>query len=125
MKSQAASLPFTHVYAALVSVINTKFPQIGDLLLTRLIIQFKKSFKRNDKSTCLATTKFIAHLVNQRVASEIVALQILTLLLERPTDDSTEIAVGFTREVGAFLMDASSKAMNAIFERVIVLFYFC
>lgn len=41
----------------------------------------------------------------------------LVLLLERPTDDSVEIAVGFMREVGAFLGENSPKANNGIFER--------
>lgn len=50
------------------------------------------------------------------MAHEIIALQILVLLLERPTDDSIEIAVGFTREVGAFLQE-NSKANATIFER--------
>lgn len=49
MKAQAASLPFTPVFAALVAVINTKLPQVGELVLTRLISQFRRSFKRNDK----------------------------------------------------------------------------
>jgi pre-mRNA-splicing factor CWC22 len=39
----------------------------------------------------------------------VVALQIL-VLLEWPTDDSIEIGVGFTREVGAFLSENSPKA---------------
>jgi pre-mRNA-splicing factor CWC22 len=49
MKAQAASLPFTPVFAALVSIINTKLPMIGELLLHRLISQFRRAFKRNDK----------------------------------------------------------------------------
>jgi pre-mRNA-splicing factor CWC22 len=49
MKAQAASLPFTPVFAALVSIINTKLPQVGELVLTRVISQFRKSFKRNNK----------------------------------------------------------------------------
>lgn len=65
----------------------------------------------------MATTTFIAHLTNQLVAHEILSLQILALLLERPTDDSVEIAVGFMREVGAHLANASPKANNAIYER--------
>ncbi|OZJ01384.1 Pre-mRNA-splicing factor CWC22, partial [Bifiguratus adelaidae] len=117
MKAQAASLPFTPVYAALVAVVNTKFPMIGELLLNRLIMQFRRAFKRNDKTTCLAVSSFIAHLSNQFVASEIVPLQILLLLLERPTDDSVEIAVGFIREVGAHLTEVEPKYTNAIFER--------
>ncbi|TRM59817.1 armadillo-type protein [Schizophyllum amplum] len=117
MKAQAASLPFTPVFAALVAVLNTKLPQVGELLLTRLISQFRKSFKRNDKTICHSTTTFIAHLVNQGVAHEIIALQILVLLLERPTDDSIEIAVGFMREVGAFLQENSPKGNTIAYER--------
>lgn len=49
MKAQAASLPFTPVFAALVAIINTKLPQVGELVLTRLISQFRRSFKSNDK----------------------------------------------------------------------------
>ncbi|KAF9260702.1 MIF4G-domain-containing protein [Marasmius fiardii PR-910] len=117
MKAQAASLPFTPVFAALVAIINTKLPQVGELVLTRLISQFRRAFKRNDKTVCLSTTTFISHLVNQAVAHEIIALQILVLLLERPTDDSIEIAVGFMREVGAFLAENSPKANATVYER--------
>ncbi|CAG8463351.1 83_t:CDS:2 [Diversispora eburnea] len=117
MKAQSASLPFTPVYAALVSVINTKLPQVGQLILTRLIVQFRKAYRRNDKTTCLAATTFIAHLCNHLVAHEIVALQILVLLLENPTSDSVEVAVGFMREVGCHLAEVSPKANNDVFDR--------
>lgn len=49
MRAQAASLPFSPVFAALTAIINTKLPQIGELLVTRLVSQFRRSFKRNDK----------------------------------------------------------------------------
>ncbi|CAG8449660.1 14259_t:CDS:2 [Acaulospora colombiana] len=117
MKAQAASLPFTPVYAALIAIINTKLPQVGELVLTRLIVQFRKAYRRNDKTTCLATTTFIAHLCNHLVAHEIVALQILVLLLENPTSDSVEVAVGFMREVGSHLAEVSPKANNDVFDR--------
>ncbi|OLL22004.1 Pre-mRNA-splicing factor CWC22, partial [Neolecta irregularis DAH-3] len=117
MKAQAASTPFTSIYAAMTAIINTKLPQVGELLLTRLIVQFRKAFRRNDKAVCLSSTMFIAHLVNHLVAHEIVALQLLSLLLERPSDDSVEVAVGFTREVGQFLSEVSPKANNGVFER--------
>ena len=51
------------------------------------------------------------------MAHELLALQLLVLLLERPTDDSIEIAVSFTREVGAFLAENSPKASATVFER--------
>ena len=65
----------------------------------------------------MATTTFIAHLCNHLVAHEIVALQILVLLLEHPTSDSVEVAVGFMRECGAHLADVSPKANNDVFDR--------
>lgn len=43
------------------------------------------------KPQLLAATKFIAHLVNQLVAHEIISLELLTVLLENPTDDSVEV----------------------------------
>ena len=43
------------------------------------------------QDTCLHSVQFIAHLTNQQVAHEILGLQILTLLLETPTDDSVEV----------------------------------
>lgn len=49
MKAQSSSLPFTPVFACMVAIVNTKLPQVGELLLTRLISQFRRSFKRNDK----------------------------------------------------------------------------
>ncbi|WVN86982.1 pre-mRNA-splicing factor CWC22 [Cryptococcus depauperatus CBS 7841] len=117
MRAQASSLPFTPVFAALVAIVNTKLPQVGELVLIRLISQFRRAYKRNDKIVCHATSTFIAHLVNQYVAHELVALQILLLCLDRPTDDSIEVAVGFMREVGLFLSENSPKANNTVFER--------
>ncbi|KAF7152140.1 hypothetical protein RHSIM_Rhsim01G0194600 [Rhododendron simsii] len=71
IKSQMASPGFTDVFAALVAVVNTKFPQ--------------------------------------RVVHELVALELLALLLERPTDDSVEVAVGFVTECGSILGDLCSR----------------
>lgn len=116
IQAQALSPTFTHVYAALVALINSRFPNIGELLLRRLVLQFKRGFKRNDKSICVSSTTFIAHLVNQRVAHEIIALEILTLLVESPTDHSIEIAISFLKECGMRLSEVSSKGIEAIFQ---------
>ncbi|KAH8431829.1 pre-mRNA-splicing factor CWC22 [Aspergillus melleus] len=117
MKAQAASLPFTPIYAAMAAIVNTKLPQVGELLLNRLIVQFRKAFKRNDKAVCISSTTFIAHLCNQQVAHEMLAAQILLLLLHKPTDDSVEIAVGLTREVGQHLEEMSSPIALAVFDQ--------
>ncbi|KAK8970465.1 hypothetical protein KSP40_PGU008838 [Platanthera guangdongensis] len=105
MKSQMASPGFTDVFAALVAVVNTKFPDVGKLLLKRIMLQFKRAFARNDKPQLLAATKFIAHLVNQQVAHEVIALELLT------------VAVGFVKECGAFLQDIVPSGLHGVFER--------
>ena len=116
IQAQAASPTFTNVYAALVAIINLKFPRTGELLLKRLIIQFKRSYRRNQKSLCISSTSFIGHLVNQRVAHEIIALEILTLLVENPTNDSIEVAIAFLKECGQKLREVSPRCLESIFE---------
>ncbi|SMY19526.1 unnamed protein product [Zymoseptoria tritici ST99CH_1A5] len=117
MKAQSASLPFTPIYAAMAAIVNTKLPQVGELLINRLIIQFRKAFKRNDKSVCSSSTTFIAHLINQQVAHEMLAAQILLLLLHKPTDDSVEIAVGLMREVGQHIEEMNTQIGLAVYDQ--------
>ena len=50
--------------------------------------------------------------MNQQVAHEIIALELLALLLENPTDDSVEVAVGFVKECGSILQDLSPKGLH-------------
>ncbi|KAF4121193.1 pre-mRNA-splicing factor CWC22 [Geosmithia morbida] len=117
MKAQAASLPFTPIYAAMAAIVNTKLPQVGELLVRRLVLQFRKGFRRNDKAVCLSATTFIAHLINHQVQNEMLAGQMLLLLLNKPTDDSVEIAVGFCREVGQYLEEMQPTVCMAIFDQ--------
>ncbi|OIW33916.1 cell cycle control protein, partial [Coniochaeta ligniaria NRRL 30616] len=116
-KAQAASLPFTPIYAAMAAIVNTKLPQVGELLVKRLVLRFRKAYKRNDKAVCLATTTFIAHLVNQQVVHETLAAQILVLLLQKPTDDSVEIAVGLIKEVGQHLEEMNPEIARIVFDQ--------
>lgn len=117
MKAQAASLPFTPIYAAMVAIVNTKLPQVGELLVNRLIVQFRKAFKRNDKAVCLSSTTFLAHLINQQVAHEMLAAQVLLLLLNKPTDDSVEIAVGLMKEVGQHVEEFNAQIAMAVYDQ--------
>ncbi|KAK7225629.1 hypothetical protein V2G26_013632 [Clonostachys chloroleuca] len=117
MKAQAASLPFTPIYAAMAAIVNTKLPTVGELLIKRLIMQFRKGYKRNDKAVCLSSTTFLAHLINQQVQHEILAGQILLTLLNKPSDDSVEIAVGFCREVGQYLEEMQASISMVVFDQ--------
>ena len=81
-----------------------------------MLIQFQRSFQRNNKIVCVATTRMIAHLVNQRVLGYYVALQILVILLNQPTEDSVEIACDFMIEVGQVLSEVTPAGATAIFD---------
>lgn len=117
MRAQSASLSYTPIYAAMAAVVNTKLPSVVELLVHRLVLQFRKSKRRNDKKVCVSSTTFIAHLVNQQVVHEMLAAQILLVLLNNATDDSVEIAVALTKEVGAHLEEMNSQIALAVFEQ--------
>ena len=116
MKAQAQAIPFTPVYAAMVAIVNTKLPTVGELLMGRLITQFRKAFRRNDKAVCLSSTTFLAHAANFQIIHETTIAQALLLLLKNPTNDSVEIAVNLTRECGAHLEEMNPAIANAIYD---------
>lgn len=45
-------------------------------------------------------------------AHEILCLEMLTLLLERPTDDSVEVSISFLKECGLKLTEVSPRGIN-------------
>ncbi|CBK21290.2 uncharacterized protein [Blastocystis hominis] len=116
MKAQLTSPGFTHVYAALIAIVNTKLPEVGELLLKRVVFQFRRAFRRNDKLVAVSLSRFIAHLVNQRVSDPLLVLQLIFLLLQKPTNDSVEIAVNVTKECGQCLQEDIPQALNEVFE---------
>ena len=61
---------------------------------------------------CSGSANFLAHLCNQQVVHELIVLEILTLLLEKPTDDSVEIAIGFLKECG----EVAPKGMHGVYD---------
>jgi pre-mRNA-splicing factor CWC22 len=117
IKAQMASSNFTHVYASLCAVINSKLPNVIKLLIDRYILQFQKSYKRNNKIVCMATTKMLAHLVNQQIIGDLLAFEILFLFLENPTEDSVEMACDFMIECGALISEVNPLLTNQICDR--------
>ncbi|VDN42174.1 unnamed protein product [Gongylonema pulchrum] len=112
IQAQSYSPTFSNVYAAMVAIINSHFPNIGKLIIHRLLTQFKRCYRRNDKTATVVISKFIAHLINQQVIHEILALDMMILMLENPTDDSIEVTVAFLKECGAKLSEISPAGLN-------------
>lgn len=117
MKAQSSSLPFTPIFAAMAAIVNTKLPQVGELLVKRLVSQFKKAYRRNDKTVLKSATTFIAQLCNQQVIHELMAAHMLQLLLSKPTDDSVEIAVDLMREIGQHLEEFSGPIAMLVYDQ--------
>ncbi|CAF2523527.1 unnamed protein product [Rotaria sp. Silwood2] len=115
IKAQAALPGHTSVYAALVSVINLWIEPVGILIGQRLISSFRRQYKSNEIAKCLSTIKFVAHLVNQNVLHEIIALQLLLFLLHNPSDDDVELAIEFVKECGQKLSQVNPRGLNSIF----------
>ena len=118
IRGQLTSSNYTPIYAALICVLNSKLPFIGNLFIRRYIALFKKAYKESNKIQCISTTKMIAHLINYRVVDSLLAFEILMLCLENQTDDSLELACNFLIECGEFLSDEEANMTNDIFEKL-------
>ena len=118
LHAQMASPLFTNVFASLVAVVNSKLPECGDLLLRRIVSQFRRAYMRSDEITLTALCKFVAHLFNQYVVSEMVVLQLVTILLEQLSSDSLKLTCLFLTECGEVLTRVSPKGVYLIFEQL-------
>eukprot|EP00914_Ancora_sagittata_P014068 GHVO01027550.1.p1 GENE.GHVO01027550.1~~GHVO01027550.1.p1 ORF type:complete len:610 (+),score=121.32 GHVO01027550.1:36-1865(+) len=116
IRAQMASPSFTPVYATLVAIVNSKLPEVGELIIHRVLLQFRRSYRRNIKIVTAACLKFIGHLANQKVVTDTLVMQVILLLLEQKTDDSVEVALGILQESGALLKSVDSRAHHEAVE---------
>ncbi|RKP01656.1 hypothetical protein CXG81DRAFT_11698, partial [Caulochytrium protostelioides] len=116
MAAQAAAPSFTPLYATLVSVVNTQFPQVIELLLHRLIAQFRTDYARNDKAGASSAALFLAHLYNQHVVGALLPMEMLFLLLDHATNDSVALAVEVVRACGATLQESNPRLVQSLFD---------
>lgn len=60
----------------------------------------------------LSLTLTVCFNMSHPQAHEVLCLEMLTLLLERPTDDSVEVAIAFLKECGLKLTEVSPRGIN-------------
>jgi hypothetical protein len=116
MRSQAACPAFTDVFAALAAVVNSKLPSVGRLLLVRLVLRLRRAHAGGDRHQLAAAARFVAHLVNQGVAHDLLALELLALLLDKATEDNVEVAAAFVKECGSTLRESCPRGLDAVFD---------
>lgn len=119
IQAAVSSPRYSNVYAALISVVNSKLPEVGELVVQRAILAFRRHYRRREKQSCLATAVFLAHLFHQHMVHELLILQVLSLLLDGdPTDDSVEIAVQLLTVSGLALLEVTPAGVRAALERL-------
>lgn len=118
IKAQEVSPVYTDIYAAILAIINCRLRPIGSLVVNRIILNYRLAIKNQDKSRCLNSVSFIAHLINQDVVHESLAIQILDHLLYKPNLIDIEIAIAFIKDVGAKLdkLDSTSRELVGVFK---------
>ncbi|KAI3404473.2 CWC22 [Candida oxycetoniae] len=118
MKLQMKQPKEAALLASLAAVLNSKFPKLGRLLCSRLLLQFRSAYITNNWLLCKSSLLFICHLTMQRVLSEILILQVIQLLLNQPTKGDIELTVDILSVCGSFLSKNSKAATNMILARL-------
>ncbi|TID26190.1 hypothetical protein CANINC_002817 [Pichia inconspicua] len=93
MKAQEFSTSYTDVYASLICVINSKLPEIGKLLVNRLVMKYKRLLRRANLEGCKSIVTFLSSLVLFKLCNRHILMEIINQLLENPNDNNTEIAL--------------------------------
>ncbi len=118
MRAQLASVHFSAVYASLISVMNTRIPEVTELMLYRLVVQLKKGYGENEKHLCSASLRLLAHLFTQQVIDELPLLEFLSMCLINPSNTSVELAVLVLEECGQFMVEKAPRATEMVYSRL-------
>lgn len=118
LRAQLANPDMAAVFACYVAVLNKELPAVGALLGRRLAIQWRRCYLRRDRRGATASALFLAHLVTQRVLSELLLLKLLSTYLAAPdrTADDIAVAVAILRESHRFLESANPPAFLLVME---------
>ena len=73
--------------------------------------------RRRLAATRIVSTNFYSYLSRQQIVHELLALELLTVLLGVPKNDSVEVAIEFVKECGFTLQELTPQGLHGIFER--------
>lgn len=107
------------ILASLACIINSKIPEVGEALVARVVVLYKRGYVENDREIVDATLLFLCELVLQGVVDDVVILQVLQILLDKaPTDDSIRTAIDILTRVGGYLEQNLKLAVRMVFDRL-------
>lgn len=113
----------TNVYdnlACLAAIINAKLLSVGELLCSRVTLQFCKSYMKNDATTVEKNIRFTCALVNQKVIHEMAILHVLRLLMNGIDSSALKMRlVAIILTYNGKLLDETSKlAMGIVYDKL-------
>lgn len=80
------------------------------------VVLCRRALRRNDKVVCTAALKFLAHMKNQRVISDYLALSVAYTLLDKKSDDGVDMCVTYI-QVRKTRLGLSLSAFSRVFLR--------
>lgn len=105
--------------AALVCLVNLSMPQTGEILVARCVTLWKKWYLGNDIPKTRKMSCFLAQLITRRVVEDVLALQMLQVMLENGgSEASIHLATEFLNVVGSHLDRTSKTASSAVYDQL-------
>lgn len=77
------------IYASLINVLNHKVPEIGEIVISKLLIVFKREYLYNK----YLNVELLCELVNYKVMGNLVILQILEKLMNQMSNESIKVVI--------------------------------
>ncbi|EJS43614.1 cwc22p [Saccharomyces arboricola H-6] len=105
--------------AALITLLNSNIPEIGETLTKELMLTFVKQFNHRDHILCGNVLQCLSVLFLYGVVHEVVILQILLLLLEK---NSLQFVIEVLKICGWKLALVSRKTHDMIWEKLRYIF---
>ena len=103
------------VLSALITLLNSEIPEIGETLTKELVLTFVEQFNHRDYVSCESILQCLSILFLYDVIHEIVILQILLLLLEK---NSLKLIIAVMKVCGWKLALVSKKSHDMIWEKL-------
>ncbi|CCE61631.1 hypothetical protein TPHA_0A05570 [Tetrapisispora phaffii CBS 4417] len=105
-------------YSALIALVNSEFPEIGESLIKESVAWFIKGYNTYDNRYTYSMISLISQLFNYDVLHEIAILQILHLLMDDIENGSIDIIIRVMELTGEKLSTVCKTVHNMVFEKL-------
>ena len=105
------------ILAALVAVVNSLYPTVGNLLVTRIAARIVKEHRRQQWGSIRNLLPLLAQLTLQQVVDESLVLECVALFLTKPSDEGVQLGVDLMLQLHVYLSRNSPRALQIVLSR--------